>query len=154
MLATTRELAGIKIKRPPAQRGDLTPAHPTENREDDRDEKRVVARLLDNVRGPGRIEHGQEPSLKESTTPQPSSRVDRGQMWQPRHTAAKLVRGPYTAAMPSNIRAGNRGGIMDYHWSERAAGTFGVNLIFAGVSVMAVYGVLNLALVTGQTLLH
>ena len=44
---------------------------------------------------------------------------------------------------------------MDYHWSERAAGTFGVNLIFAGVpSVMAVYGVLNLALVTGQTLLH
>ena len=43
---------------------------------------------------------------------------------------------------------------MDYRWSERAAGTFGVNLIFAGVSVMAVYGVLNLALVTGQTLLH
>jgi hypothetical protein len=43
---------------------------------------------------------------------------------------------------------------MGYHWSERAAATFGANLIFAGVSVMAVYGVLDLALVAGQTLLH
>ena len=75
-------------------------------------------------------------------------------MWQPRHTAAKLVLGPYAAAMPSNISVGNMGVFMGYHWSERAAGIFGVNLIFAGVSVMAVYGLLDLALATGQTLLH
>ena len=73
-------------------------------------------------------------------------------MWQPCHTAAKLARGPYIAAMPPEYQARNMGVFMGYHSSERAAGIFGANLIFAGV--MAVYGLLDLALATGQTLLH
>jgi hypothetical protein len=79
--------------------------------------------------------------------------ADRGQAWRPRHTAAKLARGPYTAAMPSNVGTGNRGGIMRNHLGE-LAGTYCVNLILAAVSVVATYGGLNLALVTGRALLH
>ena len=42
---------------------------------------------------------------------------------------------------------------MDYYWSE-LAGTYGVKLILAAVSVLATYGGLNLALMTGSALLH
>ena len=42
---------------------------------------------------------------------------------------------------------------MDYHWNE-LAGTCVVNLMLAAVSVMATYGGLNLALMTGSALLH
>jgi hypothetical protein len=42
---------------------------------------------------------------------------------------------------------------MGSYWSERA-GIYGVNLIIVGVSVMTVYGVLNLALVMGGALVH
>jgi hypothetical protein len=48
---------------------------------------------------------------------------------------------------------GQKGDIMDYHWSE-LAGTYGVNLISAAVGVLATYGGLNLALVMGRALLH
>ena len=47
---------------------------------------------------------------------------------------------------------GKQGGIMSY-WGE-LAGTYGVNLIFAAVSVLSTYGGLNLVLATGRALLH
>ena len=79
-------------------------------------------------------------------------RPDRRPVWRPCHTAAELARGPYNAAMPSNVGAGKQGGIMSY-WGE-LAGTYGVNLIFAAVSVLSTYGGLNLVLATGRALLH
>ena len=39
------------------------------------------------------------------------------------------------------------------YWGE-LAGTYGVNLILAAVSVLSTYGGLNLVLATGRALLH
>jgi hypothetical protein len=74
-------------------------------------------------------------------------------VWRPSHTAAELAHCPYTAAMPSHVGAEKQGGVMGYHWRELAR-TYGANLIFAAVSVLATYGGLSVALAAGRALLH